>query len=621
MNILTQEQIRAPICGIFGHVDSGKTSFLSKLKSCETIEAGGITQGIPSVFISIDKIKSMCEKVEDLKQIYAKEKGKSTDFEIKIPGVLFIDTPGHEAFHHFRNKASDICDLAIVIIDIEKGVEKQTLTSLQMLKTKKIPFIIVLTKLDKIYNWNTTETSNLKKSLKHQSAETINMLNSHIADVKYELSKCEINSEFYFSNKSPAKTYSIIPVSNTTMEGYNDMVNFVIYIIQNFMGKKLILEPKPKIFIMEKSFDKKLGWVLNVILSNGSIKVGDNLLVQTPNGPIKSVIRSIIGSNFNEGSKKYIKTYVSNISASNSVTIFAPGLEDAITGEFTFTYTSNEECNKYLEQLENKEIKESFIDKIKTDKLGFYLFTSTEDEFEAGYQVFTTSDVTISNGSFGVLNERAIDMFSIFASNLETDLDEYKILIYYTDKKSPKFNELEKYAEKYNIKIIHNEVIYKLVERFKELRLDVINKRKEHLKKTGQVFLPLEMKLLKEHVYMKGGNKNILCGFKICEGKVNIGTEIIGVNPKKPTEFRVLGKVLNMQKNSVDTVEASKGDEICIRLENPNHLTFSRDFSDTYSYFSNIDRPKLELLKRDFKSDLTKDNWLLVAKIAKLLNF
>ena len=127
-----------------------------------------------------------------------------------------------------------------------------------MLKAKKIPFIIVLTKLDKIHNWISTETSSLKKSLKEQTSETINMLNIQIEDVKHELSKQEVNAEFYFKNKTPAKTYSIIPVSNTSGEGFNDMINFVIYIVQNFMGKKLILGPKSKMFIMEKTFEKQL---------------------------------------------------------------------------------------------------------------------------------------------------------------------------------------------------------------------------------------------------------------------------------------------------------------------------------------------------------------------------
>lgn len=625
MNTMNQEQFRIPICGIFGHVDSGKTSFLSKLKSYETVEAGGITQGVSSIFISIDKMKSLCEKVEDLKQVFTKDKNTSQspkEFEIKIPGVLFIDTPGHEAFHNFREKASEICDLGIVIVDIEKGVENQTVDSIKLLKTKKIPFIIVLTKLDKIYNWIPTETSSLKKSLKEQSNETINMLNVQIEDVKYELSKQEINSEFYFKNKTPAKTYSIIPLSNSTGEGFNDLINFVIFIVQNFMGKKLILETKAKMFVMEKTFDKQLGWTINVILSNGSIKVGDDLLVQTTNGPVKSVIRSIIGLKFDDSKRKYVRTYQPKVSASDSVVIFAPELENALTGEFVHVYNNSQELSSLMAEFEKHEIKKSFIDEIKTDNPGFYLYTSTEDEFEAGYQVFKSADILISNGSFGLLNEKSIDMFEIILNKSPANLDEYRIIIYYTNesRKTPKLAELEEYAKKKNIWIIHNEVIYKLVEHFKTLRDQIMSKRKKQLKKDGQVFMPAELKLLKQHVYMKGGSSNILCGFKIADGKVNVGTEIISVNPKNLSEINVLGKIIHMEKNHKEVNEAVKLDEVCIKLENPNHLIFGKQFSEASIFYSNIDRPKLELLKRDFKTDLNKDEWLLVSKIVKTLN-
>jgi translation initiation factor 5B len=625
MSTLNQDQQRIPICGIFGHVDSGKTSFLSKLKSYETVEAGGITQGISSIFISIDKMKSLCDKVIDLKQVFAKEKTDSEqpkDFEIKVPGVLFIDTPGHEAFHNFRDKASDICDLGIVIVDIEKGVENQTVDSLKLLKTKKIPFIIVLTKLDKILNWIPSQTSNLKKSIRDQTSETVNMLNIHIEDVKYELSKHEINAEFYFKNKTPAKTYSIIPLSNSTGEGFNDLVNFVIYIVQNFMGKKLILEPKPKIFVMEKSFDKQLGWTLNVILSNGTIKVGDDFLVQTTNGPVKSVIRSIIGLKFYETKRKYIREYQPKVSASDSVIIFGPELENALTGEFAYIYNNHQEFDILMSQLGKQEIKKSFIDEIKTDKLGFYMYTSTEDEFEAGYHVFKSSEILISNGSFGLLNEKSIDMFEILLNKQPANLDEYRILIYYANegRKSSKLAELEEYAKGKNIWIIYNEVIYKLVEQFKTLRDQIMEKRKEQLKKEGQVFMPVELKLLKQHVYMKGGSSNILCGFKILGGKVNIGTEIISVNPKNVSEICKLGKILKMEKNHKEINEAAKNDEVCIKFENPEHLSYSKHFDESNIFYCDIDRPKLELLKRDFKSDLTKDDWLLTAKIVKMLN-
>lgn len=603
---------RAPICGIFGHVDSGKTSFLSKLKSYDTVESGGITQGLSSIFISIDKIKGVCDKIEDIKS--------NENFEVGVPGILFIDTPGHEAFKNFRIKACDICDIAIVIIDIEKGIEEQTIDSIQLLKQNKIPFIIVLTKLDKTYEWQTTNTFSLKKSLKEQTTTAISILTGQIEDIKYELSKYDINSEFYFKNKTPGKTYSIIPVSNISGEGFNDLINFMIYIIQNFMTKKLIFEQKPKMFIMEKTFDKQLGWTLNVILSNGIVNVGDNLLIQTTNGPIKSVIRNIIGLKYDDTKNKYTRQYQSTGIASDSLIIFAPELENSLTGEFMNVFYTNEEYEQQIIEFNKKEIRLSFIESIKTDSSGYYLHTSTEDEFEAGYNVFKTNEIVISNGSCGPLTEKTIDKFEIYLTKQKDLLEEYKVLLYYTNesKKSNKFVAVEEYAKKKNIKILYNDVIYKLVEELKTTKKTIVDNRKDKMKKEGLIQYPVELKLLKQFLFVKGGNNNILAGFKVIEGSIVKGTEIIAINTKNPSEIHILGKVLTMEKNHKDVETGNKMDELCIKLENPNHLLYGKHFDDSYIFYSNITRPILELLKRDFKTDLSKTDWLLIAKMIKL---
>ena len=649
MNTLNSDRLRAPICGIFGHVDSGKTSFLNKLKSFETVEAGGITQGISSIFISIDKIKSLSEKLVDLKEIFGSKNNSQSDqpnqpdqpdqpnqpdkpnqqpcvqLEIKIPGILFIDTPGHEAFNNFRETAAEICDLAIVIIDIENGVENQTAESINMLKEKKIPFIIILTKLDKVYNWQSTNTTILRKSLKEQSYETTNALLGLIDGVKYELDKIKVSSEFYFKNKTPGKTYSIIPVSNITGEGFNDLINFMIFIIQNFMNKKLseYVDSKPKMFIMDKFFDKNLGWTINAILSNGKVQISQPIILNTSSGPVKSVIRNIIGLKWDNTKSKYVRCYQNEMEASNSIYIFAPNLENVIPGLFLHTYDSEEDYKNITQSLESIEIKKNIIDEIKSNEPGHYMFTSTENEFEAGYNVFKSYNINITNGAMGPLTEKSIDMFELLLKNNISyeKLEEHRIMIYYTNasKKAKNLENLIKYAKRKNIYLIFNEVIYKLIDDFNALKIIIINKRKEQLIKKNLVQIPVELKLLKQCVFMKGGASEILCGFKVLGGKLSIDTEIICTYPNNK-EPCVLGKVIKMEKNHKEILEGNKNDEICIKFDNPNKLVYERQWDENGIFYSNITRSGLEILKRDFKLDLSRDDWLLTAKIVNTLN-
>lgn len=619
-------KLRAPICGIFGHVDSGKTSFISKLKSFESIEAGGITQGLSSIFISVDKIKSICDKIIDLKDVFSKDSNvktmalkKADEAELKIPGILFIDSPGHEAFQSFRQKASDICDLGIIIMDVEKGVENQTLESINLLQSKKIPFIFVLTKLDKIDGWIQSNLPNLKDSLKNQPSNTFNMLNVHMEDIKYELSKHEISSEFYFKNKTPGKTYSIIPVSNKSGEGFNDLINFLIFIVQNFMAKKLQLESKPKLFLMEKSFDKNLGWTLSVILSNGRIKQGDKIALCTNNGFVTSTIRSLICTHFDQSKNKFVRTYLSEQTASDSIVLFAPNLENVLIGSNIYVYETEEEYKKIIESSGENKV-ESFVDKIRTDKLAHYLFTSSESEFEAGYEVLKSNQIEITNGSVGLLTEKQIDMFHIYWNKLakqsgEESIDEKKIILYYAPiDKVGNLDKIMEYAKSKGIYVLHDEVIYKLVDKFKELKEQIQQTRREKNKDCA----PVELKLLKQFIFMKGGNSNILVGFKVLCGKLGIGTEIISINSKK--QIQKLGKVIKMEKNHKEITQAETNDEVCVRLDNPNNLTYQKDFSEMDMFISNLNRAKVEILKRDWKTVLNKDEWLLVAKIVKTLN-
>ncbi len=619
--------LRAPICGIFGHVDSGKTSFLSKLKSFETIEAGGITQGTSSIFISIDKIKTICKKIVDLKEVLL-NKEVTEEFTIKIPGILFIDTPGHESFANFRQKASDICDLGIIIIDIEKGVEKQAVESIQMLLNKKIPFICVLTKLDKVEGWQIIETPNLRQSLKNQSQETVTHLNMLMEDIKFELSKCSINAEFYFKNKTPRKVISLIPVSNKSGEGFNDIVNYLIFITQNFMEQKLIMSQQPKMFVMEKSFDKTNGWMCNIILSDGIINNGNKIIFPTINGPEKSVIRNMIGTKFDTNINRFVYTHQKELEASGSINIFAPNLENIIVGSYINVYNNEKEYNEIAKTYETVEIKDNFIVKLRIksneeNKYGYYLFTSSISDFEAAYQVCTDNKVLITNGSCGPLTEKEIDIAHIYFSKNEKNntenLAELRTILYWTsqDNKSPNYDELVAYAKNKDINIVFNDVIYKLIDDFNNLKQNLINIRKEAYTKEGKVVLPVEIKLLKQFIFMKGAsNSHILIGFKVLEGKLNIGTEMVAINNNTVIN---LGTVIKMEKNHKEIQTANKNDEVCVKLNNPNGFIYGKHFNEKDIFISNMSRSGLEIMKRDFRNDLSKDEWILTAKIAKTL--
>ena len=225
---------RQPIVTVLGHVDHGKTTLLDYIRKTRVAkkEAGGITQDIGATNLPIDLIfniaGSYLEPIRD---------------KIKIPGLLFIDTPGHLAFTSMREKGGAIADLAVLVVDINEGLKPQTKESLEILRKYKTPFVIALTKVDRVSGWRTQDKDFLKDFDLQSDLAKQDFENKFYTRVS-ELSQLNFNAELFHRIKDFTKEVAVVPCSGVTGEGVLNLFVMLIGLSQKFLSSELEVSDK-----------------------------------------------------------------------------------------------------------------------------------------------------------------------------------------------------------------------------------------------------------------------------------------------------------------------------------------------------------------------------------------
>ena len=600
-NININKDLKSPVVSFMGHVDAGKTSLMDLIRGTKIQqgEAGGITQTIGSSFVPIKYIREVTKSI----------KGKFA-VEPNIPGILIVDTPGHSAFSSMRDRGSSLCDIAILVIDINKGIQPQTEESIKMLKEKKVPFVIAATKIDMIHGWKKTSETNFRKVIKEQDETTTSIFQSMLEDMKYEFSKLDLDAVFYFNNQKPSTTYSIVPISTQTGEGISDLLSLLVYISQNWMSGKIKYKEELDATIMESVQDPKLGWALDVILSNGTISIGDKIVVTTQDGIKVSTIRNIFTPP-PLAQDRHKVTWVSNksIRASQGIRIIGSNLELCIAGSSIFKIDNNEK--EIIEKANNEYNK--FWKSFEWDTSGIYLVAPTIGELDAGYNILKTESLPIIRGEISIFSKKVADKYSALIQ--DEKFKENKVILYFhsnpiTGKQEEEFKNICKDVQ---ITFLHSTVIYHLVDEYKKLKETFLNERKKANSESGKAIFPCELDILKDHVYLKGGADDLLFGVKVKAGRLMKGTPITTVSKV------YLGRVTSIQKNNKELDEAKVRDEVCIRIKNEDKIGFGRHFTHSDQLISKITRESIDELKTNFRDDMDKHDWnLIIDHISKL---
>ncbi|PNY04227.1 eukaryotic translation initiation factor 5b-like protein [Trifolium pratense] len=584
--------LRSPICCIMGHVDTGKTKLLDCIRGTNVQggEAGGITQQIGATYFPAENIR---ERTKELK----------ADATLKVPGLLVIDTPGHESFNNLRSRGSGLCDIAILVVDIMHGLEPQTIESLNLLKMRNTEFIIALNKVDRLYGWKTCRNAPIRKAMMKQSKDVKNEFNMKVTQIITQFKEQGLNTELYYKNKEMGETFSIVPTSAISGEGIPDMLLLLVQWTQRTMIEKLTYSEEVQCTVLEVKVIEGHGTTIDVVLVNGVLHEGDQIV-----GPIVTTIRALLTPHpMKELRVKGSYIHHKEIKAAMGIKITAQGLEHAIAGASLYVVKPDDDL-EYIKKAALEDV-ESVLSRVDRSGEGVCVQASTLGSLEALLEFLKTPEVNIPVNAINIGPVHKKDV--IKAGVMLEKKREYSTILAFDVKVTPEAREL---ADKLGVKIFSADIIYHLFDQFKAYMDNIKEEKKKE--SADEVVFPCVLKIIPNCVFNK--KDPIILGVNIVEGTLKIGTPIC--IPSQ--DFIDIGRIASIEINKKSVNHAMKGQEVAIKIVGCNseekQKTFGRHFDIDDELVSHISRRSLDVLKTNHRDDLSMEERKLVATLKRL---
>jgi translation initiation factor 5B len=574
-NVGNSPHIRTPIVCVLGHVDHGKTSLLDRIRGSSVVtgEAGAITQHIGATIVPIDSIVNMSGGMKNL--------------NISIPGLLFIDTPGHHAFTTLRARGGALADMAIVVVDINQNFQPQTIEAIQILRNFKTPFVVAATKLDRIHGWRPTEKSPFLKSFATQNERVTLMVETKIYDIVAVLAEHGFSSERYDRVSDFSKNLAIVPVSAHTGEGISDLLMVLIGLAQRYMEEALALtvDGPGSGTILEVKEEKGLGATIDVILFDGTIRVGDEIAVATTDGVQTTKVRSLLQPRpMQEILVEDRFSRVKEVIAAAGVKVSAPGLDQVIAGSPVRVTGDNPEEIKASIAREMTEIN------VTLSPEGLVIKADTIGALEALCKELSAHEIPVMKAEVGQVSRHDV----IEAETIKNPL--YRVLIAFNTPVLPDAQDLLKepaYSEM--IQFFSGNVIYHILEDYLEWRNNL--KRIMDQKRFEKIIFPAKIVVLPGCVFRQ--NNPAVVGVRILSGTLRTGVNLIRRDGRKA------GTLKTMQLRKENIQEAQAGDEVAISIEG---ATVGRQFDVEDELIVNIPEKHVKILETEMLSHLSEDS-------------
>ncbi len=569
--------MRQPICVVLGHIDSGKTSILDKIRgtAVQRREAKGITQHIGASMLDTETINAIGGDLLD-----------SFNVELSIPGVLVIDTPGHSSFFNLRKRGGAVADFAILVVDVLNGFQAQTYECVDILKTRKTPFLIAANKIDRINGWVKSDSLSILNSLGDQPDFVLRFLDERIYEIIGDLSRLGFSGDRFDRVRDFTRNIAIIPTSAITGEGIAELLVVLAGLAQQHLAKRLeVSEGAAKGVALEIKEEPGLGHTVDAIIYDGVLHSDDIIVFGGLGESVSTRVRALLLPKPLDEMRDPRQRFdsVDEVVAAAGVKIVGPDLERVVAGAPLRVVDDSSKLDEIVKEVQ------ADVDsvRIETSKSGVVLKADTLGSLEALVGYFSERGGSVRLADVGDVSKR-----DVVEASVVTDREPLNaVVLAFSVRVLP---DAEEEAEVSGVPIFRNDVIYGLFDDYDAWVAD--KKEEERRQALAGVVRPFKIKILPGYIFRR--SKPAVVGVEVLAGSMVPKVRLVN------EENRRVGAIMQIQDEGEVRQIAHRGSSVAISIRGP---TVGRQIREGDVLYSDIPEVQLDKLSRDLGGELSPD--------------
>jgi len=581
--------VRQPIVCVLGHIDSGKTSLLDKIRksSVQAREVGGITQHIGASFFPVATLRELTRPL--MKQL------KSA---IRIPGLLVIDTPGHEAFANLRKRGGAVADIAILVVDILRGFEAQTYECVDILRSRKTPFLVVANKVDRLPGWVSKPNVAFLKSYEGQDTYVKQDFDEHLYAIIGSFSQQGLRADRFDRITDFTRTVAIVGTSAKTGEGIPELLAVLIGLTQQYLRVQLrTTKGAARGTVLEVKEEPGLGVTVNAIIYDGVFRRGDTVVVGGKEKPIVTKVRAVLLpkplDEIRDPRDKF--SSVDAVSAASGIKVAAPNLEDAIAGAPIYTVPSEDRVDEFVRMV-GEEVEKL---RIVTDVEGVVLKTDALGSLEAIAEILRREGVPIRLADVGDVSKRDITEAAVVKEHEPL----YGAVLAFNVKVLP---DAQVEARDRGVRVFEANIIYHLIENYTGW---MRGEQEARMAKEFEKFVtPGKLRVLPGYVFRRA--HPAIFGVEVVAGTIKPKYQLVGVDGQD------LGEIMQIQDKGKAVSEARLGVQVAVSLEKP---VFGRHINEGDTLYVKVPEAHAKAMLTKFQTRLTSEELAALNEFVALM--